>query len=212
MTSQTNFAPPPRIATWLIGLFTADEEAESISGDLLEEYSHLASRSGIRVARRWYWRQSVKSIAHLFGTGFRVAPWSTLAVVGGGFFLLRFVSGLPHTILSALTDRYLTYWSIHFKAYMFLATDGMLSAHLIAALIVGCVVALAARGRELVATVTLALVFCAMIGAALMWVATRGTVDFAWMLWSCFDPLAIVVGGAIVRTRRSAARTPPFVA
>ncbi|MFI5381137.1 MAG: permease prefix domain 2-containing transporter [Tepidisphaerales bacterium] len=206
MTSQAYFVRPPRIATWLVNLFTPAEEAESILGDLLEEYSHLASKSGVAFARRWYWRQAVKTIAHLGGNGFRGAPWSTAAAVIGGFVLHRFVSGLPDKILSALTDKYLAFWSTHFAAYVWML-KGMPIEHLIASLFVGCVVALAAKGREMVATMTLALVLCALIGAALVWVAMHRPLDVAWVLWSCADPVAIVVGGAIVRMRRSAPTT-----
>src|SRR5882724_6347978 len=95
MTSQANLVQPPRIATALVNLFTPSGGGESILGDLLEEFSQLSSKSGVVVARRWYWRQTVKTIAHLFFTGFRVAPWSTTAVVVAGFLLFRFASGLP---------------------------------------------------------------------------------------------------------------------
>ena len=67
MMSRASSTQPPRIAVWLVGLFTPDQEAESIPGDLLEEFSHLASNSGVPFARRWYWRQIAKTIAHLFG-------------------------------------------------------------------------------------------------------------------------------------------------
>ncbi|HWY21772.1 MAG TPA: permease prefix domain 2-containing transporter [Candidatus Acidoferrum sp.] len=209
MTSQAHFALPPRIATWLVNLFTPAQEAESILGDLVEEFSELASRSGVQHARRWYWRQTAKTIAHLAGTAFRASPWSTAAVVVAGFLLHGFVTGLPDKVLSAATDRYLAYWSTHFKTYMFFATDGMLIGHLVLSMLVGCVIALAAKGREMVATMTLALVLCALIGAAWVWVAMHGGMDVSWILWSCVDPLAIVVGGMIVRTRRSAATARP---
>ncbi len=61
--SQASFVQPPRIAVWLVDLFTPDKQAESIPGDLLEEFSDLASKSGVAFARRWYWRHSVKTIA-----------------------------------------------------------------------------------------------------------------------------------------------------
>ena len=209
MTSQPCFVYPPRIAVWLVSLFTPAEEAESILGDLLEEFSHLASKSGVAFARRWHWRQTVKTIAHLFGTGFRVAPWSTSAAVVGGFFLHWFVAGLPEKLSSAVTDRYLAFWSTHFKAYIWML-NGMLIEDLIVSIFVGCVVALVAKGKEMIATVTLALAFCALIGAAvLVWVAAHRPFDAVGMLWSCVDPFAIVVGGAIVRTRRSAAKLLP---
>ena len=207
MTSQAGFVRPPRISTWLVKLFASTEE-ESILGDLLEEYSDLASKSGIAFARRWYWRQAVKTIAHLVRIGFRGAPWSTTAAVIGGFLLHRFVSGLPDKLLSAVTDRYLAFWSTHFKAYIWML-NGMPIEHLIGSMFVGCVVALAAKGREMIATMTLALVFCTLIGAAVVWVAAHRPMDVAWTLWSCADPVAIVVGGAIVRMRRSAAATLP---
>jgi hypothetical protein len=53
---------PPRLAAWLVELFTSVEQAECILGDLAEEFSDLASRSGAVHARRWYWRQSLKTI------------------------------------------------------------------------------------------------------------------------------------------------------
>jgi hypothetical protein len=207
MTSQPDLVRPPRLATWLVNLFASTEE-ESILGDLLEEYSDLASKSGVAFARRWYWRQTMKTIAHLADTGVRVAPWSTAAAVAGGFLLHRFVSGLPDKVLSAVTDRYLMYWSTHFKAYIWML-NGMLIEHLVLSMFVGCVVALAAKRREMIATMTLALVPCALMGGALIWVATHRPLDVAWMLWLFADPFAIVVGGAIVRTRRSAAKPLP---
>jgi len=207
MTPKADFIQPPRLAAWLVKLFASGEE-ESILGDLTEEYSDLALNSGLVFARHWYWRQAVKTIAHLSGNGFRGAPWSTAAAVIGGVVLHRFVSGLPDKILSAATDRYLAFWSTHFKAYVFLL-NGMPIEHIIGSIFVGCVVALAAKGREMIATMTLALVFCTLIFAAMVWVATHRGVDVAWMLWSSADPIAIVVGGAIVRTQRLAATTRP---
>ena len=37
MTSQEDFVRPPRIASWLVNLFAAGEEVESLLGDMLEE-------------------------------------------------------------------------------------------------------------------------------------------------------------------------------
>ena len=206
MTSPADFLRPPRIAAWLINLFAPAEDSASIVGDLLEEYSRCASRSGVAFARRWYWRQTVKSIAHLFACGFRGAPWSTAAAVAGGFLLLRFVSGLPDMLLSAITDRYLAFWSTHFPAYVWVLR-AMLPAHFIAITFVGAVVALLAKGREMVATMTLALALCGLTGVALMWVGMHRPIDVAWVLLSCADPFVIVMSGAIIGTRRSAAGT-----
>jgi len=206
MTSQADFLQPPRPAVWLVNLFTSAEEAESILGDLLEEYFHLVSKSGVAFARNWYWRQTVKTIAHLVGAGFRVAPWSTTAAAVGGFLLLRFVSGLPERAIFAVLHRYQVF-EHHFNGYGFFATNGIAIGHVIVSMFVGCIVALAAKRREMVATMTLGLVLGALAGAAMLaWVARTGDASSLWMLpWYFADSVAIVIGGAIVRTRRSAA-------
>jgi hypothetical protein len=205
MMSKADFVRPPSVAAWLVNLFTPAKESESIAGDLIEEFSHLASKSGVSAAGRWYWRQTGKTIAHLFAAGFRTAPWSTAATVVAGFFLHRLLQRLPGAVLSKATDRYLMFWSAHFQADLWLL-NGMGMAHLLLSLLVGCTVALVAKGREMVAAVTLALIFFPMTGAALVSVAVRGHVAGEWMLWSCADPVAIMVGGLIVRTLRSAHR------
>lgn len=205
MTSQAYFLQPPRIATWLVNVFAPAEEAASILGDLLEEYSRLASESGVGVARNWYWRQAVKSIVHLAGCGFRAAPWSSMASVVGGFLLLRFVSGLPERAIFAVLQRYQVF-DHHFSTYVFFATDGVAIGHVIASMFVGCIVAVAAKGREMFATLTLSLVLGVLGGVAILVAVSWGRPLFLGMLpWYFADWFAIVIGGAIVRTRRSAA-------
>ncbi len=86
--SQAPFVQPPRIAVWFVDLFIPYEQAESIPGELLEEFSDLASKSGLVSARRWYWRQTAKTIVGLIGKGFREAPWLTVGTVLGGFLVL----------------------------------------------------------------------------------------------------------------------------
>ncbi len=210
MTAQANIAQLPRLATWLVNLFIS-AEGESIVGDLSEEFFLFASKSGVAFARRWYWRQSLKTIRHLIVAGFLAAPASVTAVVIGGFFLHGFVLRLPEKLLSALTDRYLAFWSTHFEAYVWLL-NGMSVELIVASMFVGCMVALAAKGREMIAATMLAFVFCVLIGSAWVWIGTHGPISVAWMLWSCSDPVAILVGGAMVRMRRSAAKPLPAAA
>ena len=213
MTSRAYFIQPPRIAVWLVNLFTPAQEGESILGDLLEEYSQLASKSGVSFARKWYWRQTVNTLAHLVGAGFRIAPWSTTAVVVGGFLLLRFVSGLPEWAIFAVLHRYRVF-ERHFNAYVFFATNGIGIGHVIVSMLIGCMVALAAQGKEMVATVTLGFVLYAMAAFASLWwvawVARTGNTSILWMLpWYFADSIAVVLGGAMVRIRRSPSKILP---
>lgn len=205
MTSLASFVRPPRIAVWLVDLFAASREAESLLGDMLEEFSHLASKSGVAFARKWYWRQTRKTITHLAGNAFRVAPGLIAATVIGGLLLHRLVSGLPERAIFAVLHRYQVF-DHHFSTYVFFATDGIAIGHVIASMLVGCVVALAAEDREMVATMTIGFVLCAITGAAVWaWVATGQTFFLGALPWYFADWFAIVVGGAMVRTHRSAA-------
>lgn len=211
MTSQPYLVQPPRIAVGLVNLFTSAKEAELIIGDLHEEFSQLASTSRVAAAKGWYWRQALKTIAHLVCTAFRTAPWSTTAAVVGGFLLRRLIAGVPEHAIFAVLERYQVY-DHHLKVYAFFASTGIGIGHVFTFFFVGWVVALAARGRELAATTTLSLIYVAMIGLALLvWMTERpGHEYYLWMLpWNLADLFAIVAGGVLVRMRRSPANTLP---
>ena len=105
MTSQSHFVQPPRLAVWLLTLFALDDEAESILGDLLEEFTLLASKSGFPFARRWYWRQTLKTVFQLADHGFRTAPWSTMVAVAGGFLLREVVAGRVEPSIFSVLER-----------------------------------------------------------------------------------------------------------
>jgi hypothetical protein len=211
MTFQGPFVEPPRFAAWLVELFVSDKRAEAIAGDLVEEFSELASKSGVTSARSWYRRQSAKAIAHLIGTGFRVAPWSTVGAVVGGFLLLRFGLLLPGRAIGAVLElrshHVVPYYTEpQMKTYLFWFNNGVLIGRLLVSLLVGCIVATVVKGREMVATTTLCLVF--VVPAGVM-VSMRLAENWSWyVLWYGYGLfLACIVmtfiGGAIVRLLRS---------
>jgi hypothetical protein len=208
MTSQSNLVQPPRLAMWLLTLFALDDAAEHILGDLLEEFTRYASKSGVPFARRWYWRQTLKTILQLGVLGFRTAPLLTTAAVAGGFFLRKLVGPWVEPPIFAVLERYHVY-EHHFSTYMFFASTGIDLGHLITFLLIGLIVALVARGREMVATMTLGLVFGAMLVVAFPFMVTHwgyGMV-LSRVMWNLSDSLAIVIAGAIVRTHRLGAAT-----
>ncbi len=204
---------PPRLATWLVELFTSADQAEGILGDLAEEFSDLVSRWGVVLARRWYWRQSVETIAHLASAGFRVVPWSLAGLVLLGFLLRWFSSGLPEYIIVAILRTQRPYSNIHYGSYVWLITYGIPIMHVIVSFFVGCLVGLVAKRKEMVATMTLVLVLCAMTGASSVWLASKN-VPILWAMfpWYVVDWSALVLGGVIVQRIRSAmwSRTQPL--
>ena len=53
-------ADPPRLAVWLLRLVLPPDRYETIAGDLEEKFRlDVQPHAGARVARRWFWRQSL---------------------------------------------------------------------------------------------------------------------------------------------------------
>jgi hypothetical protein len=216
--SQAPFVQPPRIAVWFVDLFIPYEQEESIPGELLEEFSDLASKSGLVSAHRWYWRQTAKTIVGLIGKGFREAPWLMLGAVFGAFLFLGFTTSRLQraiVVIFHLHNHLVAHDSKSVDTYFFWLKTRVLIASLFESLIIGSFVAVAAKGREMVVTVTLS--FVSLVMTAMIFgvsVARHEPVDPALfpaiMVQQLSCSCMIVIGGVIVRESRSAMsrRTP----
>ncbi|MDX6460629.1 MAG: hypothetical protein QOE55_4326 [Acidobacteriaceae bacterium] len=202
MTSPSFSLQPPRLAVWLVNLFTVSDNAEAIMGDLLEEFSQIAHQAGVVFARRWYWRHSLKTIVHLIFTAYRAAPWLTSAGVVGGSLTGRLVKVVGPAIFAVLVRYQIP--EHHFNVYVFFATTGIDIGYLIVFLLVGCIAAIVAKERGMVAATTLGLISAAMSGIAVVSWVLQGHWALSRLTWNFADTFAILIGGAIVRTHRSA--------
>ena len=207
--TQASSVQPPQVAVWLLDLFTPYEQTESIPGDLLEEFSDVAAKSGVTHARRWYWRQSLRTIFHLIRCGFRVAPWSIAGVVVGGVLLVQlghaFAEGGIRTGNEFLSHH--VHRLSHFD--LFLMNSGMYLWRLAVSMLIGCIIALACKRREMLATITVSLV-CSIQAVTGFWTFLHGlhgwspplTIVLTVAFYSFGGLFAIVVGGGIVRKYR----------
>ena len=202
---------PPRVAVWLVELFTPYEQAETIPGDLLEEFSDLASKSGVACARRWFWRQTVPTIFHLVRSGFQAAPWSTAGVLFGGLFLVQlghiFSEWAIRTGMQFVNHHFLPPYH-HLRFDVLLINGGMYLIRLAVPMLIGCMIALACKKREMLATVALSLV-CSVQAIIGFWTFMHGRgygenyKTLGWVLLYSFGGLfAIVFGGVIIRRYR----------
>ena len=216
MTQSAPRTRSPRLAAWLVELFASAEQAESILGDLQEEFSVLASKSGVVFARRWYWRQSVKTIFHIFGAAFRNAPWSLGSIVLMGFLIHWFSATLPELVTMAILRGQRPYSNLHYDFYLWLINYGVPITCAVRSLLIGCVVAILARGREVVATIML-IVARSVPSVLLLLFVYEHSADrepFFAAVWHFFvlrwalDIIGILVGGVLVRKLRSASSHP----
>jgi hypothetical protein len=135
---------PPQIASWLIVLFVPQNEAQEIQGDLLEECLRLASQSGAGAARRWYWSQTIKTVAAMFFDGFRAAQ-SMIAVIA-----VWFLSGYVHRGYQRMVVAFLS----NFDVYRYVSPYGfwffyeIVIGCLIIPMLLGSLLALAAQKRR----------------------------------------------------------------
>jgi hypothetical protein len=119
MTNQPDLPlhQPPRIAEWVTTLFLPADIAESVMGDLLEEFSALVITSGAPLARRWYRRQAVSTIMHAGADAFRTAPLLMLASVIGGNWLIGFATQYSVHAVQTFLDAHRVY-AFHPDAYL----------------------------------------------------------------------------------------------
>jgi hypothetical protein len=211
--TQVPVVEPPRIAVWLLDLFISEKQGESIHGDLFEEFSGLASKSGAVSARRWYWRQCLKTIAHV-DAGFESAPLRIAGAVLLGVLLLWVGFPLPYRAIVAIVVRYR--YRFHganiVELVRFCGPLAIQIGSVIVAMTVGWVVAVVAKGAEMVATMTLALAFntlAVLVHLDLMWVMLHLPYYFFLLqrevVFLVSSSIAIVIAGVIVRMSRSTA-------
>ena len=186
MTQAALGPHPPGLAAGLVDLFASAEQAESILGDLHEEFSNIVSESGVVAARRWYRRQCVKTIFHLAGSAFWSAPWSLAGIALLGYLLPWFSAAFPERVIIAILRAQRPYSNIHYGLYVWLVitVDPL----------VGSIVAVLAKGRELVATSVLGIFF------ARLWVVAPPA---SFRVNLAVNGIATVFAGVIVRMCRS---------
>jgi hypothetical protein len=216
---------PPETAKWLLDLFTPYEEAESIHGDLMEEFWSLVLAKGPDDARRWYWRQCVKSVVHLFVGAFQRNPYRLVGaiVIGQLLFWLGFNPrwNLPadavwrtlrficNHVTPYHTDWY-TYLMWH-GIWLFCAT---LACGLLFCFVIGLLAAFIAKGGELVATICVSLnpfLFGVAILPFARYVSPHTHPTLVPMLLTVVEfPIMIVLGGWVVRDMRVASLRSRF--
>jgi hypothetical protein len=207
MTSQPDLQPPqpPRIARWLLTLFTPAEVAESITGDLLEEFSGLVSKSGFAFAQSWYWRQTLRTIAHVGGNALSSAPWLILVAVLGSLWLIGVATRSSAHAMQVFLDAHRFYAS-HPTAYVFWSKFPFEIGRVIICGLVGASIALAAKRMEMIAVIGSSLAQLALFSVAVVAVIARGEKWFDWFLvmlwWNGLCAIATVAGGVFVRTWR----------
>jgi hypothetical protein len=80
---------PPRSAAWLLALFAAEPDFDTIQGDLLVEY-HQRARVAHDAASRWYWRETLRTMLV-----FLKRPPAAAAIVVGSLVALTIRAATP---------------------------------------------------------------------------------------------------------------------
>jgi hypothetical protein len=109
MTAARSHSQPPRLATRFVALFASPEDGEAMLGDLAEEFPAIASEKGDARARRWYWRQCIRTAAHIVFGSMRARPWWTAGVVALSVVTVMVLQRAARSAGVALVTRYEVY-------------------------------------------------------------------------------------------------------
>src|SRR5215831_12426387 len=213
--SRVQIVQPPRIAVWLVGLFIVEEQTGMQRQILDERFSDMASRCGTGCASRWYWSQSLKTIAGLAGRGFQTAPWLIVVTTLSGALLLQFVTGnLQRVIMESISllNQHVTpyYDSKHAASHIFWMYYTVFVGSLLLSLIIGSFVAMVAKRREMIATMTLSFISL-IVTVTEFWVlvAIRAPVNPVFfprlLIHQIGASLLMIISGIVVREIKSAA-------
>ncbi|MFL6416210.1 MAG: permease prefix domain 2-containing transporter [Bryobacteraceae bacterium] len=205
--ARQNLRPPqpPRLAQWATALFLPGDLAESVLGDLQEEFSDFTVKSGPGFARDWYRRQALKIILHALVDAFRGAPPLMLISVIGGLWAVGFGTRWSLHATRIILDAHRVY-EFDPGAYLFWLKFPAEIGRVILCSGIGAVVALVAKRREMPAAITLAFAQMSMFsaGAIVLIVHGRHWVDWFVVMapWNLLSCIATVVGAAVVQTVR----------
>jgi hypothetical protein len=199
---------PPRAAVWLLELFAPEEQAECIEGDLLEEFSEMGARGNLGAARRWYWRQALKSCGVLLAREFRKTPWSTTGLSFGGLLLIAMLKVVSDRVVGAILLGYAEpiYTTVGARAFWVAYNFAVLG--LAEPMTAGWLGAAAGRRRGMLVPVMMSLLAALTIVRFYM----RGPAPYGIPFhWGYLDivPVAIFVGGVLGRMARRRAHVRP---
>lgn len=194
------------MAAWLLRVFNpAADGTESPADELLEEFLQLHSTKGPDAACSWYTRQALRTIPHLLATGFRAAPWTVIAMVTGAFLLRWWLSMSTLPALNSLLTRLYPYDADDPRAYLSWLTATMLLIRWMENALLGALVALIAKGREMISTIGLALLGVGLavpsIGIALARTGDLGVLRM--LVHTLIFSVTIIAAGTFVRALRT---------
>jgi hypothetical protein len=204
MATQTSLQPP-RTASWLLDLVSPFDEAESIAGDLLEEYSVYRSDHQLAAADRWYWRQVLRTIFHLMIGAWRTSTWSIGGSVIVGILLLWFSYTLPERFEFAILNWNHMYHIDWYRHVSWMEGYELLIGHLLLFLLIGFIVGLLAKGNELVAAVSFSLLLILIGSVELHFARAISPFRYPWVVpvLCLFEfPIMVILGSGIVRDIR----------
>ena len=205
MNQQCDLPEPPRVAEWLTALFVPADIAESVTGDLQEEFSNLLISWGAPRARSWYWRQAAGITLRAGPAAFRSAPLRMFMTVVAGLWLIGFATRYSTHAMQTLLDARRLY-EVNPDAYLFWLKFPLEVGRLAICAAVGSLAALAAKRHEMPVALTVALAQLAMFCAGTIALIAHGRHWVAWFIamipWNVLSAIATTAGAVIVRICR----------
>jgi hypothetical protein len=158
----------------------------------------------VRSARRWYWRQSARTVLHLFEAQLRIAPWQSFAIFMAGL-LLMWIANMP------LLGGYLEHWPGNWPdplrlAWMACVPMLPLADLIFPPMLIAWAIVRMSKKREMVVAMMLSVAIAAVRLMAVFLYRRVAGIPPAWSPFWLADPIgvvacpiAILAGGMIAR-------------
>src|SRR5438094_8774932 len=110
---------PPHLALSLLKVLIPTDQYDAAVGDLLEEFSDRAKVSELMTARRWFWRQTWRTIGHFLLGQFRETPVVTAATIVSALLLLYYATVPANLAIKAILGSYNPYHYVSAPSFWF---------------------------------------------------------------------------------------------
>jgi hypothetical protein len=212
---------PPRLTSWLLDLFVPADQADSIPGDLLEEFTTKAAQAGVRAARRWYRGQAVNTIAHLLSLQYRASPWATIGAVLVGLVILPDSAQIVHLTAGVFLEHFRIYPYVPARIVWVIYAVGL--ECVVCPLLAGWLAAAISKGREMAVALTLSALRGSAVIPWLIFVLWRHPLKLERLLIQSdafytqslltllLPPICLFLGAVICKRRRIPDRPAPAV-
>jgi len=106
---------PPAVPVAILNFFASQSDFPAVAGDISEEFHQRAQKSGVKAAKRWYWREAFRNALALTWRELSRTPVRTTSIAFGCYLAVTLV---PVLLTPAFNMRWIVMVALNFIALL----------------------------------------------------------------------------------------------